>query len=66
MAGQEHAKPTKSKQDDDVDIPEDEGAPQGAETTSTDNIDDLLDDIDDALETNAESFVRQFQQKGGQ
>jgi ubiquitin-like protein Pup len=28
--------------------------------------DDLLDEIDDVLETNAEDFVRAFVQKGGQ
>ena len=29
-------------------------------------VDALLDEIDDVLETNAESFVRGFVQKGGQ
>ena len=29
-------------------------------------VDTLLDEIDDVLETNAESFVRGFVQKGGQ
>jgi prokaryotic ubiquitin-like protein Pup len=29
-------------------------------------VDDLLDEIDDVLESNAESFVRGFVQKGGQ
>ncbi len=29
-------------------------------------IDDLLDEIDDVLETNAEDFVRSYVQKGGQ
>lgn len=29
-------------------------------------IDDLLDEIDEVLETNAEDFVRSFVQKGGQ
>ncbi len=33
---------------------------------STQAVDDLLDEIDDVLETNAESFVRGFVQKGGQ
>lgn len=66
MAGQEHVKPSKKATEEDVEPVDDAGAPQGAETTATDDIDDLLEDIDDALETNAESFVRQFQQKGGQ
>lgn len=30
------------------------------------DVDALLDEIDDVLETNAESFVRGFVQKGGQ
>lgn len=46
-----------------------------AETTSdvqervgklTDDVDALLDDIDEALEENAEDFVRSYVQKGGQ
>ena len=31
-----------------------------------DDIDAILSDIDEALETNAEEFVRSFVQKGGQ
>ncbi|MGI8418871.1 MAG: ubiquitin-like protein Pup [Nakamurella sp.] len=30
------------------------------------NTDDILDEIDDVLETNAEDFVRAYVQKGGQ
>ncbi|MDG2232662.1 MAG: ubiquitin-like protein Pup [Ilumatobacter sp.] len=29
-------------------------------------MDDLLDEIDDVLETNAEDFVKSYVQKGGQ
>ena len=29
-------------------------------------LDDLLDDIDEVLETNAEDFVKSYVQKGGQ
>ncbi|PWD49587.1 ubiquitin-like protein Pup [Serinibacter arcticus] len=45
-----------------------EGAPPvpTAPAASTQAVDDLLDEIDDVLETNAESFVRGFVQKGGQ
>ena len=32
----------------------------------TDDVDALLDDIDEALEENAEDFVRAYVQKGGQ
>lgn len=30
------------------------------------DIDDMLDEIDEVLETNAEEFVRSYVQKGGQ
>lgn len=30
------------------------------------DIDDLLDEIDEVLESNAEDFVRQYVQKGGE
>lgn len=30
------------------------------------DVDDLLADIDDVLETNAEEFVKGYQQKGGE
>lgn len=30
------------------------------------NMDDILDDIDDVLESNAEEFVSQYVQKGGE
>ena len=32
----------------------------------SEDVDALLDEIDDVLETNAEDFVRSFVQKGGQ
>ncbi|MFN8015068.1 MAG: ubiquitin-like protein Pup [Acidimicrobiia bacterium] len=31
-----------------------------------DELDDLLDEIDDVLETNAEEFVKNYVQKGGE
>ena len=37
-----------------------------AAQVDTQEVDDLLDEIDDVLESNAESFVRGFVQKGGQ
>jgi ubiquitin-like protein Pup len=40
------------------------GAPQGAEITE--RIDDLLDEIDSVLEENAEEFVKNYVQKGGE
>ncbi|MFZ9076252.1 MAG: ubiquitin-like protein Pup, partial [Ilumatobacteraceae bacterium] len=42
----------------------------GKKSDSTDRLkaelDDLLDDIDEVLETNAEDFVKSYVQKGGQ
>jgi ubiquitin-like protein Pup len=43
--------------------------PQGEAASRTDliaELDDLLDEIDETLETNAEEFVRNYVQKGGQ
>ncbi|MGO1284058.1 MAG: ubiquitin-like protein Pup [Brachybacterium sp.] len=49
---------------------EDEQSPEivtGGQTfASAQAADDLLDEIDSVLETNAETFVRSFVQKGGQ
>ena len=46
------------------------GAPSGAGQERieklTDETDDLLDEIDDVLEENAEEFVKQYVQKGGE
>ncbi len=41
-------------------------APAAQESTETQGVDDLLDEIDGVLESNAEEFVRGFVQKGGQ
>jgi len=40
----------------------------GADTAAKlkNDLDDLLDEIDEVLETNAEDFVRSFVQKGGE
>lgn len=47
-----------------------EEAPQAeatkTENASTEEVDDLLDEIDSVLETNSEEFVRSFVQKGGE
>ncbi|CAB4808672.1 MAG: ubiquitin-like protein Pup [Actinobacteria bacterium] len=40
------------------------GAPQGEKLKA--ELDDLLDEIDDVLETNAEDFVKSYVQKGGE
>lgn len=43
-------------------------APQGADKTEglDEDVDAILDEIDDVLETNAEEFVKNYIQKGGQ
>ncbi|GAB3555041.1 ubiquitin-like protein Pup [Arthrobacter tumbae] len=42
------------------------GAGQSQDSSQTEGVDDLLDEIDGVLESNAEEFVRGFVQKGGQ
>ena len=39
---------------------------QAAAQTSDEDVDSLLDEIDEVLETNSEEFVRGFVQKGGE
>ena len=64
---QEHKQPRKSHDEETADA-----APAPAEAVSErkekldDDIDAILEDIDDVLETNAEDFVKSFIQKGGQ
>ena len=65
MAGQEHVRPRRedAEPDDGPDVP----VPAAASVQSRDaEVDALLDEIDDVLESNAEQFVRGFVQKGGQ
>ena len=65
MAGQEHVRPRRedAEPDDGPDTP----APAAPAAQSRDaEVDALLDEIDDVLESNAEQFVRGFVQKGGQ
>ncbi len=69
MASQEQQRPTRRGGSETEDVehePLPGGASSAATTTSEDDVDDLLDEIDDVLETNAEQFVRQYTQKGGQ
>jgi len=41
-------------------------APKAKEATLADGLDDILDEIDEVLETNAEEFVKSYVQKGGE
>ncbi|HEV7193874.1 MAG TPA: ubiquitin-like protein Pup [Jatrophihabitantaceae bacterium] len=56
------------KQTDDVEEVEASASSDVAERHEklTEDVDAILDEIDDVLETNAEDFVRAFVQKGGQ
>jgi len=65
MAGQDQINPSHEDRtpDDDADTP----APAAAAAQKDDDeVDALLEEIDGVLESNAESFVRGFVQKGGQ
>ncbi len=57
-------KPTGDRENEVVE----EGAPATSESGEKlkTEIDDLLDEIDEVLETNAEDFVKSYVQKGGQ
>lgn len=52
----------REEEEDVTDVPK---ASENGEKLKAD-IDDLLDEIDEVLETNAEDFVRSYVQKGGQ
>jgi ubiquitin-like protein Pup len=63
MAGQEQQRPNRREEEPD-DAPAVPNAPQ---TQARDeDVDAILDEIDEVLESNAEEFVKGFVQKGGQ
>jgi prokaryotic ubiquitin-like protein Pup len=63
MSGQEQTRPRGRDDDPDGDAP----VPTAPQTQAKDDdVDAILDEIDDVLETNAEEFVKGFVQKGGQ
>ncbi len=65
MASQEYKSPRRRDDEpDDADVPE--PAPSGSSQEVSDSSDDVLDEIDGVLESNAEEFVRGFVQKGGE
>jgi ubiquitin-like protein Pup len=67
MAGQEQQKPQSHDSQVEDEIPEAPPvAPEAQASAATQGVDDLLDEIDGVLESNAEEFVRAFVQKGGQ
>ena len=64
MAERTHKSKSTPKRDAEVDA----AAPASTETGEKlkAELDDLLDDIDEVLETDAEDFVKSYVQKGGQ
>ncbi len=59
---QERRKADRSPQDQ----PTYETAPRGSDKEAVTQIDALLDEIDSVLEENAEEFVKNYVQKGGE
>lgn len=63
---QEHQKTSHGSSDEEQsDVAADPAVTERKASLDAD-VDDLLDEIDDVLETNAEDFVKSFIQKGGQ
>ena len=62
MSGQQRSE---RHPDEDADAPEPISPPTAAQARDNE-VDALLEEIDGVLESNAESFVRGFVQKGGQ
>jgi ubiquitin-like protein Pup len=58
----EQKRKPRPQQDDDEAAAEE----QSKSEAKTQEVDDLLDEIDEVLEDNAEEFVRSYVQKGGQ
>ncbi len=57
----------RSDEVDETPPPEDDGAAVAERKAALDSdVDSILDEIDEVLETNAEEFVRGFVQKGGE
>ena len=69
MATQDQRNTGSRPQEQDEVAPDPTPAPaagQSQDTSQTEGVDYLLDEIDGVLESNAEEFVRGFVQKGGQ
>ncbi|NIZ92706.1 ubiquitin-like protein Pup [Kineococcus rubinsiae] len=63
MTGHEQQRPTRREDEPD----ETPVVPAQAKAADTDaDVDSLLDEIDEVLESNSEEFVRGFVQKGGE
>lgn len=66
MAERTHKSKTTPSRTDDAEVVEDAPASSESGEKLKAELDDLLDEIDDVLETNAEDFVKSYVQKGGQ
>lgn len=66
LAKQEQKQKIKSKKDVQEDVNTSTVEKTDATNVDTEAIDDLLDEIDNVLEANAEEFVSQYIQRGGQ
>ncbi|MGI8717828.1 MAG: ubiquitin-like protein Pup [Lapillicoccus sp.] len=68
MPSQEQSRPQRRESDPDESTPPPTTAPEASVRKEglDDDIDNVLDEIDGVLESNAEEFVRGFVQKGGQ
>ena len=64
MAEQQNKRGALATTETDAEVVEEAPAVQGEELTE--RIDDLLDEIDSVLEENAEEFVKNYVQKGGE
>ena len=63
---QEQKQPRKSSEtEESTEVAPESDVAERKEALDSD-VDDLLDEIDDVLETNAEDFVKSYVQKGGQ
>ena len=65
MAEREQIKKTAPARGDEVEVEEVPASNKKGEELKAE-LDDLLDEIDEVLEDNAEEFVRNYVQKGGQ
>ncbi len=66
MSDAERASQRRRHHDDEVEATTDDEVRATDEATDLDDVDALLDEIDAVLEENAEDFVRNYVQKGGQ
>ncbi len=63
MAGQDQQRPARREDEADQAPPP---AADGQSQVKDEDVDAILDEIDEVLESNAEEFVKGFVQKGGQ